>query len=64
MNDKSVREVQRLAAEVEMLTRELLQADRDSRERGFGSMYGTALSASLRRRSMDLTRALAKMRRP
>lgn len=57
MNDKHLNEVAKLAKEVEKLAREV-KAEQPGPWR-----YGTATTGALRRRSMDLTRALADLRR-
>lgn len=61
MNGSKVRAVRALAEEVVELCDDVLKAES---EQGPSAFYGSALTGELRRRSMDLTRALAEMRRP
>lgn len=62
MNTLDINKVVYLCREVERLGKEVMaEAERDGTTAG--SIWGTRKSGELRRRSMDLTRALADMRR-
>lgn len=60
MNEKSLREALTLAREFERLARDLQSAYRAQD----GSHPSPKLTGAVRRKSLDLTRALADMRRP
>lgn len=64
MNRATVEKVIRLCDDVKGLAVEVLQADADAQTKGWTPIYyGSKVTGALRRRSMDLTRALAEMRK-
>lgn len=62
MSPRSVREAQAIAREFVRLATVVLHENAGSDE-SYG-FHGSIATAELRRRSMDLTRALARMRKP